>query len=98
MTSIRRAAAAWAAAGVLVLTGVVVLIVGLLTPVTYGWFAYQPLSDATFTPGGSDVVLSRVTIIGSVVLTVGLLALAFLAGWRAGAKRSTLIDDSHDSR
>ena len=73
------------------LTGVVVLIVGLLTPVTYGWFAYQPLADATFTPGGNDVVLSRGTIIGSIVLTMGLLTLAFLAGLRAGAKRSPLI-------
>ena len=70
------------------LTGVVVLVVGLLTPVTYGWFAYQPAADATFTPGGSDVVLSRLTIIGSIMIAVGLLALAFLAGWRAGAKRS----------
>lgn len=75
------------------LTGVVVLIVGLLTPVTYGWFAYQPLADVTFTPGGNDVVLSRVTIIGSIVLTMGLLALAFLAGLRAGAKRSPLISN-----
>jgi hypothetical protein len=98
VTSSRRAAAAWAVAGVLVLTGVAVLIVGLLTPVTYGWFAYQPFADATFTPGGSEVVLSRITIIGAVVLTVGLLALAFLAGWRVGAKRSTLIDDSDDAR
>jgi hypothetical protein len=71
-----------------------VLILGLLTPVTYGWFAYQPLAEATFTPGGTDVVLSRVTIIGSLVLTMGLLTLAFLAGWRAGAKRTPLIDNS----
>ena len=67
------------------------LIVGLLTPVSYGWFAYQPLADATLTPGGNDVVLSRVTIIGSILLTMGLLALAFLAGLSAGAKGSPLI-------
>ena len=91
MTNRRRAALAWAIAGVLVLTGVVVLIVGLLTPVTYGWFAYQPLADATFTPGSNEVVLSRVSIIGSIVLTMGLLALAFLAGLRAGAKGSRRI-------
>ena len=97
MTSSRRAAAAWAIAGVLVLTGAVVLIVGLLTPVSYGWFAYQPLADAAFTPGGGDVVLSRVTIIGSILLTMGLLALAFLAGWRTGAKRSPL-GNSDDAR
>ncbi|MET0780253.1 MAG: hypothetical protein ABWZ16_01870 [Microbacterium sp.] len=88
MANSRGAALAWATAGVLVLTGAVVLIVGLLTPVTYGWFAYQPLADATFTPGGNDVVLSRVTIIGSIVVTIGVLALAFLAGLRVGAKRS----------
>jgi heme/copper-type cytochrome/quinol oxidase subunit 1 len=80
VTSRRRAAAAWATAGFLALTGVVVLIVGVLTPATYGWFAYQPLADASFTPGGSGVVLSRLTIIGSIVLTMGLIALAFLAG------------------
>jgi heme/copper-type cytochrome/quinol oxidase subunit 1 len=91
VTNSRRPALAWATAGVLSLTGVVVLIVGLLTPVTFGWFAYQPLADATFTPGGNDVVLSRVTIVGSIVLTMGLLALAFLAGLRAGAKRSPEI-------
>jgi heme/copper-type cytochrome/quinol oxidase subunit 1 len=98
VTSSRRAAAAWATASVLVLTGVVVLIVGLLTPPSYGWFAYQPLAGATFTPGGSDVVLSRVTIIGSIALTTGLLALAFLAGRRSGAKRSPQIDDSDRAR
>lgn len=91
MTNSRRVALAWAIAGVLVLAGVVVLIVGSLTPVTYGWVAYQLLADATLTPGGNDVVLSRVTISGSIVLTLGLLALAFLAGLRAGAKRSRLV-------
>ena len=66
-------------------------------PVTYEWFACQPLADATFTPGGSGVFVSRVTIIGCVVLTIGLIALAFLAGWRAGAKRAPLTDDLDDA-
>ena len=69
------------------LTGVVVLVMGLVTPVTPGWFAYQPLADATFTPGGSGVFIARLTIIGLIILTIGLLAIAFLVGWRAGAKR-----------
>jgi heme/copper-type cytochrome/quinol oxidase subunit 1 len=84
---------AWATAGILVLIGLVVLTVGLLTPVTFGWFAYQPLAAATFTPGADGVFFSRVTIIGCVILTIGLVAVAFLAGWRAGAKRARLIDD-----
>ena len=97
MTSSRRAVGAWVTAGILALIGLVVLIVGLLRPVTYGWFAYQPLADATFTPGATGVFFSRVTIVGCVILTIGLIALAFLAGWQAGAKRARLIDDSEDS-
>ena len=95
----RRTAVGWAIAGILVVTGVVVLVVGLLTPVTFGWFSYQPLADATFTPGGSGVFLSRATIIGSIVLMIGLLALAFLVGWRAGVKRTPpMIEDSDSAR
>jgi hypothetical protein len=49
--------------------------------------ALPPLADATFTPGGSGVFLSRFTIVGLIVLTLGMLAIAFLVGLRAGAKR-----------
>ena len=84
-----RAAWAWGAAGVLAATGAVVFIVGLLTPVPFGWFAYQPLADATFTPGGAGVFLSRTTIVGVVLLAIGLVALAFLAGRRSGTNRRT---------
>ncbi|MDY0910800.1 hypothetical protein [Microbacterium sp. CFBP9034] len=83
----RRAAAAWAITGTFVVVGVIVVVMGLLTPVTFGWFAYQPLANATFTPDGSVVFLSRVTIIGFILLTIGMLAVAFLLGQRAGAKR-----------
>ncbi|MCP2638473.1 hypothetical protein K0817_018115 [Microbacterium sp. HD4P20] len=53
---------------------------------SFGWFAYQPLANATFTPGGSAVVLSRVTIVGWVIFTLGMLALALLAGRIAGRR------------
>ena len=82
-----RAAVAWIIAGVVALAGAVVLVVGLLTPVAFGWFAYQPLANATFTPGGAGVFLSRTAISGLIVLAIGLIALAFLAGRRAGARR-----------
>lgn len=74
-------------AGAFVIVGFIVAIGGLLTPVSFGWFAYQPLASAVFAPGGSGVFLSRVTIAGFVILTLGLLALAFLVGVRAGAKQ-----------
>ncbi|WP_194410122.1 hypothetical protein [Microbacterium cremeum] len=82
-----RKTVAWTTAGAFTIAGCIVVIVGLLTPVSFGWFAYQPLANATFTPAGSGVYVSRITIAGLVILTLGLLALAFLAGVRAGANR-----------
>ena len=79
----------WVGATVLVALGVITIVIGLLTPMgiaTFGWFAYQPLADATFVPGGSAVVLSRVTVAGWVIFAVGLVTLAFLAGRAAGRK------------
>ena len=78
----------WGIAGVLVLAGVVAVVVGLSSAVPFGWFAYQPLAQAVFAPAGDTVFLSRGTVGGFVVLTVGLIVLAFLAGRRLG-RRST---------
>lgn len=83
----RREVIAWTAAGVLVLVGVATTIIGLLTPVSF-WFAYQPLAAATIAPGGDAVYLSRTTAIGLAVLTLGLLALALLTGWRLAKSRT----------
>lgn len=82
-----RIASAWAIAGALTVIGLVVFIAGLMTPVTFGWFAYQPLANATFAPGGAGVFLSPTTVIGLGVLILGLVTLAFLTGWLAGANR-----------
>lgn len=85
---------AWTAAGIVIAAGAVVVIAGLLTPVTFGWFAYQPLADATFVPR-AGVFLSRITIFGWVILTIGLLAVAFLAGRRtARGRRNRPSSDS----
>jgi len=78
---------AWLGAGVLVAAGAITITIGLITPMgppSFGWFAYQPLADATFVPSGSAVILSRVAVAGSVIFAIGLLALAFLAGRAAG--------------
>lgn len=79
-----RKTVAWAIAAAFAIVGGIVAVIGLLTPVSFGWFAYQP---AAFAPGASGVFLSRVTIVGFVILAIGMVALAFLAGVRAGANR-----------
>lgn len=86
MTSRGRRTIAWVAAILIAATGLVVAVIGMITPVAFGWFAYQPLSSATFAIGGDGIFASRVTVIGAVILAVGLICVAFLAGIRAGAK------------
>lgn len=79
----------WVGAGVIVATGAVMIAVGLFTPMgaaSFGWFAYQPLADATFVPGGTAVILSRVAVVGWIVFAAGLVTLAFLAGRVAGRR------------
>ena len=66
--------------------GVVVLVVASARPVSFGWFAYAPLSDTTFTADGVHV-FSTESLVGAVVLVVGLLVLAAWLGYRRGARR-----------
>ncbi|TFB87262.1 hypothetical protein E3O44_09050 [Cryobacterium algoricola] len=64
-------------------------IVLLLLPgnqASFGWFAYAPLSDSTFLPPGG--LLSPHSQIGIVVLIVGLVVLAFGAGWMLGLRHT----------
>jgi heme/copper-type cytochrome/quinol oxidase subunit 1 len=77
---------AWAAAGLLVLAGVITIVVGLSSQASFGWFAYQPLANATFTLGGDTLFLTRTTAAGFIVTVLGLIALAFLAGLRLGKR------------
>ena len=88
MTSRRATIVAWTLAAVLVGAGLVMSIIGVLTPVSFGWFAYQPDSGATFSPQGNVVILTRTAVVGSAVLALGLITLAFLAGLRRGDRRS----------
>ena len=80
---------AWLGAGAVAAVGLIIVAIGLFTPVgaaSFGWFAYQPLANAAFLSGGSAVVLSQITAGGFLVLAVGLIALAFLAGRASGRK------------
>lgn len=86
----RRSGWLWAGAALIVVTGVITIVFGLAAPqasASFGWFAYQPLANAVFVPGGPAIVLSPLTIVGWVVFTIGLLGLAFLAG-RVTARRA----------
>ncbi|MET0989749.1 MAG: hypothetical protein ABWY54_03795 [Glaciihabitans sp.] len=79
----------WVGAAVLLAAGIITIVVGLFTPMgitSFGWFAYQPLANATFTPSGSAVVVSPVTVAGWVILALGLITLAFLVGRFAGQR------------
>lgn len=60
---------------------------GLLTPVTFCWFANPPLADATVVRGASGVFLSRITIIGRVILTGGCLVTGLFVGPRTAHGR-----------
>ena len=71
------------------IAGVITIVIGMLTPMgaaAFRWFAYQPLADATFSPGGSAVILSRIAGAGWVIFAVGMIALAFLAGRVVGRR------------
>jgi heme/copper-type cytochrome/quinol oxidase subunit 1 len=79
----------WIGAGVVVAAGAITIVIGLFTPMgiaSFGWFAYQPLADATFVLDGSAVVLSCITVAGWVIFAVGLVTFAFLAGRVVGRK------------
>jgi heme/copper-type cytochrome/quinol oxidase subunit 1 len=75
-----------AVGSVLSVVGVVVLAVASARPVSFGWFAYAPLSDTTFTADGVHL-FSTASLVGAVVLVIGLLVLAAWLGYRQGARR-----------
>ena len=77
---------------VLPIAGLVILIVGCtvawLNRNTYiGWFAYAPLSNQPFS-GTGMAFLSPGTQAGLAIAVVGLLLLAFWAGYNIGRKAS----------
>lgn len=55
--------------------------------VSFGWFAYAPLSNEPFSGSGLAFVTAG-TQAGLAIAVVGLLVLAFWAGYRIGTKAS----------
>ena len=75
-----------------VAVGIVAVVVGVVlfflpvNPPTIGWFAYQPLSATTFVPFGSFLTPLQQT--ATVVGGLGMLLLAFAAGWAFGRREA----------
>jgi hypothetical protein len=69
--------------GVLVAGGAVLVAVSSQPTVSFGWFAYQPMSDSLFVPGGF-VVLTQPAIVGAVFAVVGLIGLGAATGFALG--------------
>ncbi|KQR24012.1 hypothetical protein ASF79_01880 [Agreia sp. Leaf335] len=72
---------------VAVLVGSVAAVFLAAQPVSFGWFAYSPLSGDVFTPDGVHMVTNPI-IYAVVILVFGLLAAAFWAGLTVGERRS----------
>ena len=74
----------------MVVLGAVAAVIGvvlLLVPgeqASFGWFAYQPLSNTTFIPSGE--LLTPLRQIGIALLAVGVASLSFGAGWMFGRR------------
>ena len=51
--------------GVLVVGGAVLVAVSSQTTVSFGWFAYQPMFDSVFVPGGFVLALSQPAVVGA---------------------------------
>lgn len=72
------------ASSAILITGVILLAVSLPTAAaSFGWFAYQPLANATIFPG---VVTSPAAVAGTVLIVLGLIGLAFTNGVAVGRR------------
>lgn len=75
-------------AGVLVLAGVVLALAG--PPVSFGWFAYVPLSGEGLPEGlGEAVVLTRQQSAGGLSLAVGVALGSAVVGYLIARPRSS---------
>ena len=77
--------------GVLLLGGVILFLSS--NPgdaASFGWFAYQPLADATFIPG-SLIVLTPLRATAAAISVVGLVGIGAVAGYVLGRGRRNAL-------
>lgn len=75
----------------MIVGGVATAVVATPREVSFGWFAYAPLSDATFTPDGL-IVLTGGALGALVVAAIGVAVLAFWAGYTVRGSRPRTHD------
>ena len=78
-------------ASAMIVGGVAAAIVATPREVSFGWFAYAPLSEATFTPDGL-IVLTGGALGGLVVALIGVAVFAFWAGYTVRGSRARTHD------
>lgn len=71
--------------GMFVIGGAVLLLVSNQAPASFGWFAYQPMTNSLFMPG-SLVVLTPSALMGAAVAVLGLLGLTAVSGYLLGRR------------
>lgn len=74
------------ASALVAIVGAVMLVIGLSTPTSFGWFAYSALSENVLTSSGV-YVLTPSTVIGAALVAIGTAGVAFVLGTAHGAKR-----------
>ncbi|WP_157487945.1 MULTISPECIES: hypothetical protein [unclassified Leifsonia] len=70
------------AGGIVAVAGMIALLVPAPVP-TFGWAAYQPLAETVFLP---SPLLTPTTMWGVLALVVGLIVVAFSAGFIVGRR------------
>ncbi|WP_336625234.1 MULTISPECIES: hypothetical protein [unclassified Microbacterium] len=74
-----------ASVGIALVGAIVMLTAAPAATATFGWFAYQPLADATFAPGAS-VVITTAALVGALLLAAGLIGVSGVIGFVWGRR------------
>lgn len=83
------------ASAVVALVGVAVLVWWMLTPVSFGWFAYAPLSGRVM-PGPDVAIVPWWAVLGALVATIGLVGLSLAFGYSIGRRHGAAPQRTSD--
>jgi len=72
-------------AALLLIAGVGVMMVSHQA-MSFGWFAYAPLSQQTYFPGAGMIILAPGELWGMGMVVAGLIMLAFWSGYRTARR------------
>lgn len=72
---------------IMAIVGLVMFVIAITTPVSFGWFAYAEVPDEVLM-SSSFFLLTPMGAIGATLLAIGLIGIAFILGTIRGAKRT----------